>query len=199
MLVTSLQLVEQGRPKCSAYVPPLNATWTFTLSADPERQISITRLSTQQTSPYFLTSELEITCTDGQNPAASPRRVTHFQLIDWPDHGVPDDPRGIMELIAAIDDKRESLDAATSSPVLVHCSAGVGRTGTLIVLSSLLRQLPELKEAWANGAWNDEDDPVAITVDAVRDQRAMMIQTADQLAFVRQAFGGAWKNNTAVQ
>lgn len=102
---------------------------------------------------------------------AQPRQIVHLQYLDWPDMNVPDDARGVLGLIKRVDEAvaevavEETPLAATTdsqydpetgisvqalkrdSPVLLHCSAGVGRTGGFIVVDSILDAIRrELKQ-----------------------------------------------------
>ena len=58
----------------------------------------------------------------------------HFHA--WPDHGVPADPGCVLNFLNKISDQQESNKNA--GPVIVHCSAGIGRTGTFIVIDLLI-------------------------------------------------------------
>lgn len=176
--------------KCAPYVPPLDTTWRFPTSSDPNRCILITRKSTKETqslSTYTL-SELDIQASDH----SSRRQVYHYELLDWPDHGVPADPSSLTTLIRDVHHQHAQLDPSLTEPVLVHCSAGVGRTGTFISLSALLHQMSDLKQAISQNNWPQEINPVDVVVDKIRDQRVMMVQTLQQLLFVRMAFKEAW-------
>uniref|UniRef100_A0A4W2I0Y9 protein-tyrosine-phosphatase n=1 Tax=Bos indicus x Bos taurus TaxID=30522 RepID=A0A4W2I0Y9_BOBOX len=69
------------------------------------------------------------------------RRVKQLQFTTWPDHSVPEAP---SSLLAFVELAREQARAAVGAgPLLVHCSAGVGRSGTFVALWRLLRQLEE--------------------------------------------------------
>jgi len=64
--------------------------------------------------------------------------VCHWQYTDWPDHGVPDNPEDFLKFFQHI---RQQL--SPPEPVLVHCSAGVGRTGVTICLDSCMAMLEQ--------------------------------------------------------
>ena len=64
--------------------------------------------------------------------------VSHLHYTAWPDHGVPDN---VMSLIAFIRHVRKLHPVSHQQPLLVHCSAGVGRTGTLILLDIIMQQM----------------------------------------------------------
>ena len=64
--------------------------------------------------------------------------VTQFHYTAWPDHGVPDN---VMSLISFIRHVRKKFPLFLDQPLLVHCSAGVGRTGTFITLDMMMQQM----------------------------------------------------------
>ncbi|CAI2326039.1 unnamed protein product [Caenorhabditis sp. 36 PRJEB53466] len=90
--------------------------------------------------------------------------VTHFQHIEWPDHSVPREYDGNIFILKQI---RKSLEA-----IVVHCSAGVGRTGTFVYAEVAYQTLAN------NGCM----DPAAV-LRQVRDSRAMAIEKEIQLAY----------------
>ncbi|XP_043929416.1 tyrosine-protein phosphatase non-receptor type 21 [Protopterus annectens] len=106
------------------------------------------------------------------------RTVWHLQYTDWPDHGCPEDLKGFLSYLEEIQSVRRhtnsSADPATPNPpVLVHCSAGVGRTG-VVILSEIMIACLEHNEVL--------DIPSAL--DMLRQQRMMMVQTYAQYTFV---------------
>ncbi|KAA1088658.1 hypothetical protein PGTUg99_016167 [Puccinia graminis f. sp. tritici] len=144
-------------------------------------------------------------------------RVVHYECISWYDHGTPEFVEPILELIssAKADSMISSPEESTprTSPILVHCSAGVGRTGTLIAIASCTAQLallnschlsertlkaniishlilpqlvPENSRIAQLPEWLN-DDLVARTVDFLREQRVLMVQTAGQLDYIYKA------------
>lgn len=90
------------------------------------------------------------------------RQISHMQYLAWPDHGVPDDCAEFISFCGRVREAR----AGTSEPIIVHCSAGIGRTGVLVLMETAMC----LIEA------NEPVYPLDI-VRSMRDQRAMMIQT----------------------
>lgn len=86
-----------------------------------------------------------------------------MQYIAWPDHGVPDSPDQFLDFTNTVREERGS----SSQPVIVHCSAGIGRTGVLVLMETAMC----LMEA---------DQPIypLEIVRTMRQQRAMMIQNA---------------------
>lgn len=111
---------------------------------------------------------------------ATPSRGTvwHYHFTSWPDAGVPRDPATILDYLWDARLKQEML-APDVGPMLVHCSAGIGRTGTFIALDCLMNAL---RDAGPN-AFVD----VHRLVQLLREQRFGMIQTAEQYEFVYRA------------
>lgn len=96
------------------------------------------------------------------------RNVKHMQYIAWPDHGVPDSPKMFLSFT---DHVREARGDSTA-PIIVHCSAGIGRTGVLVLMESALCLIEAGEPIY----------PLDI-VQMMRKQRAMMIQNAVSAVF----------------
>ncbi|KAF0877149.1 PTPRV phosphatase, partial [Crocuta crocuta] len=92
------------------------------------------------------------------------RRVKQLQFTTWPDHSVPEAPNSLLTFVELV--REQARATPGTSPVLVHCSAGVGRTGTFVALSRLLQQLEE-----------EQAVDVFNAVYALRLYRPLMIQT----------------------
>ena len=89
--------------------------------------------------------------------------MTQFHFTGWPDHGVPQN--GIV-LINFIKRVRTTHAYSDSRPLLVHCSAGVGRTGAFIVLDSMLERMK-----------SEENINIYEFLKQLRSQRVLMVQT----------------------
>ncbi|KAL5486451.1 hypothetical protein EMCRGX_G018928 [Ephydatia muelleri] len=100
------------------------------------------------------------------------RKVTQFHFTGWPDHGVPEYATSLL----AFHRKVKSQHDGSKGPILVHCSAGVGRTGTLIAIDTVLEQIE--KEGLVD---------IAGTIRKMRRQRMKMVQTPDQYIFLHDA------------
>ncbi|KAH8405215.1 hypothetical protein KR222_011140, partial [Zaprionus bogoriensis] len=96
-------------------------------------------------------------------------KVVHFYFKKWPDHGCPDDPMHLITFVRKVKAERRP----SYSPIVVHCSAGVGRTGTFIGLDLIMQRLKS--ESKIN---------IFETVKKLRFQRMKMVQTQQQYTFL---------------
>ncbi|XP_028917915.1 tyrosine-protein phosphatase non-receptor type 21 [Ornithorhynchus anatinus] len=106
------------------------------------------------------------------------RTVWHLQYTDWPEHGCPEDLKGFLSYLEEIQSVRRHTNSTTepkcpNPPLLVHCSAGVGRTG-VVILSEIMIACLE----------HNEMLDVPRVLDILRQQRMMMVQTLSQYTFV---------------
>ncbi|XP_068113436.1 receptor-type tyrosine-protein phosphatase epsilon isoform X2 [Hyperolius riggenbachi] len=102
----------------------------------------------------------------------APRLVTQLHFTSWPDFGVPFTPIGMLKFLKKV----KSLNPAHAGPIVVHCSAGVGRTGTFIVIDAIIDMMNEEKKV-----------DVFNFVLKIRGQRPQMVQTDMQYSFIYQA------------
>lgn len=86
-----------------------------------------------------------------------------MQYVAWPDHGVPDSPGLFLRFTERVREARQE----SPSPVIVHCSAGIGRTGVLILMETAMCLIEANEPVYALDI-----------VQTMREQRAMMIQNA---------------------
>jgi len=89
--------------------------------------------------------------------------VTHFHFSAWPDHGVPADKTCLIQFVKRV---RKDFPYYTSPPLVVHCSAGVGRSGTFIVLDSMLERMSK-----------EDSFNIYAFICEMREKRALMVQT----------------------
>uniref|UniRef100_A0A8C6Q234 Tyrosine-protein phosphatase non-receptor type n=1 Tax=Nothobranchius furzeri TaxID=105023 RepID=A0A8C6Q234_NOTFU len=106
------------------------------------------------------------------------RTVWHLQYTDWPDHGCPEDFKGFLSYLEEIQSVRRHTNSTSdpkniNQPVVVHCSAGVGRSG-VVILSELMIACQE----------HNESMDVSRILRELRDQRMLMVQTLSQYTFV---------------
>ncbi|XP_067421070.1 tyrosine-protein phosphatase non-receptor type 14 [Emydura macquarii macquarii] len=107
------------------------------------------------------------------------RTVWHLQYTDWPDHGCPEEVQGFLSYLEEIQSVRRHtnsvLDASNNCnpPIVVHCSAGVGRTGVVILTELMIGCLE-----------HNEKVDVPVMLRYLREQRMFMIQTIAQYKFV---------------
>ncbi|XP_070687308.1 receptor-type tyrosine-protein phosphatase eta-like [Pempheris klunzingeri] len=104
---------------------------------------------------------------------AETRSVRHFHFTAWPDHGVPETTELLISFRHLV---REHMDQySRHSPTVVHCSAGVGRTGTFIAIDRLIFQIERENIVDVYGIVHD-----------LRMHRPLMVQTEDQYVFLNQ-------------
>ncbi|KHJ48169.1 Protein-tyrosine phosphatase [Trichuris suis] len=152
--------VERGRVKCHQYWPNLYET-------QQHGRLEITCVKESETYVGAI-RELSVICSETKEE----RLISHMQYSAWPDHGVPDDPRELIDFIVDVRRSRTGM----VEPVLVHCSAGIGRTGVLILLETAMCLIEASEPIY----------PLEI-VKSMRDQRAMLIQNAAQYKFACEA------------
>ncbi|XP_008407732.1 receptor-type tyrosine-protein phosphatase alpha [Poecilia reticulata] len=100
------------------------------------------------------------------------RLVTQFHFTSWPDFGVPFTPIGMLKFLKKV----KNCNPPYAGPIVVHCSAGVGRTGTFIVIDAMLDMMNAERKVDVFGF-----------VTRIRAQRSQMVQTDMQYVFIFQA------------
>ncbi|CAJ1062205.1 tyrosine-protein phosphatase non-receptor type 3 [Xyrichtys novacula] len=158
-------LTERGRTKCHQY-------WPHPPEVKDYGHMRV-KCHSEECNLAYVTRQFTLTHTQ----RGEERAVTHLQYVAWPDHGVPDDPSDFLLFISSVRERRKGEE-----PLMVHCSAGIGRTGVLITMETALTLL-------------DQGQPVfpLDIVKKLRDQRAMMVQTTCQFQFVCEAIVRVYK------
>ena len=111
-------VVERGRVKCHKYWPDLEATNLF-------GNISVTCTREENKENFSFRDFTLIEVESGQE-----RMVSQMQYLSWPDHGTPSDTIEFVDFVSSVRDTRDK--GASTAPTVVHCSAGIGRTGQFI-------------------------------------------------------------------
>ncbi|NXA42270.1 PTPRV phosphatase, partial [Eudromia elegans] len=151
--------MENGRVLCDHYWPSESAPVSY-------GQVQIYLLK-QSSSEEWTMREFKL----WHEGLQTGRRVSHLHYTAWPDHGVPESTASIMAFRDIVQEHIQSTKDA--GPTLVHCSTGVGRTGTFIALDCLLQQMKQEKIVDIFGV-----------VYTLRMSRYQMIQTLSQYIFL---------------
>ncbi|XP_066298000.1 uncharacterized protein [Branchiostoma lanceolatum] len=161
-IVMVTNLVENGRAKCERYWPEENNEYENNVQTYGDITVTAEKVSTM--ADYALRMlQIQKAGVD------EVREVLHFQYTSWPDYGVPKHPTSTINFVKRV---KASIPRG-AGPTIVHCSAGVGRSGTFITIAAMLDMIEE------EGAINVHD-----FVDAMRENRMTMVQTPDQYAFI---------------
>ncbi|XP_064604746.1 receptor-type tyrosine-protein phosphatase U-like [Liolophura sinensis] len=165
-IVMLTSLMEDMKKKCEQYWPN---------SGSLELGLITVTLLDEETYADFVIRVLQLRHA---NEKGRTKTVKQFHFTSWPDHGVPSFATPLLNFREKILTARSPL----KGPVVVHCSAGIGRTGTFIGLDYLINQAK--KEGHV-------DVPACVTL--MRKQRVNMIQTQEQYQFLHEALVEALK------
>ena len=165
MMIT--RLVESDVPKADQY-------WPRDRTAKPYGDITVT-LKTLEPNPGGLIRTFEL------ERGGETRTLEHCHYTAWKDHNVPRDFISIVKLFAIYREARDRVNKETNgtSPVLFHCSAGVGRTGTFVTIDTILEQIRRDTEAGQEVKVN-----IFRRVAHIRKARPGAIQSASQYGFI---------------
>ncbi|XP_021500253.1 receptor-type tyrosine-protein phosphatase F isoform X14 [Meriones unguiculatus] len=158
-VVMMTRLEEKSRVKCDQYWPA-RGTETYGL-------IQVTLVDTVELATYTMR-----TFALHKSGSSEKRELRHFQFMAWPDHGVPEYPTPILAFLRRV----KACNPLDAGPMVVHCSAGVGRTGCFIVIDAMLERMKHEKTVDIYGH-----------VTCMRSQRNYMVQTEDQYVFIHEA------------
>uniref|UniRef100_F1LA26 Tyrosine-protein phosphatase non-receptor type 9 n=1 Tax=Ascaris suum TaxID=6253 RepID=F1LA26_ASCSU len=152
-IVMLCKLVENGKVKCSQYWPDLPGTHkSFSILTIENKGITTER--------KFTVYNLRVSKGDDKNSM----NVKLIQMCDWPDRAVPTSGYAVLRLIRMI---------PTKGACVIHCSAGIGRTGTIVAIDTILQRL-----------WNARKVNVKDIVVEMRKQRCASVQNEAQYIFI---------------
>ncbi|XP_007892481.2 receptor-type tyrosine-protein phosphatase alpha-like [Callorhinchus milii] len=155
IIVMLTRCEENGKKKCEEYWP---------LDRNPQQFGDIlVQVMSQNMYPEYIDRQFKVIHVHYR----AERIISHFHFLGWPDHGVPSPMDSIISFVAGF--RHHAHFIKKSGPTVVHCSAGVGRTGTFIGLDCLLQQIR-----------NEQTINVFEMVHRMRLNRCFMVQTLDQ-------------------
>ncbi|XP_060604251.1 receptor-type tyrosine-protein phosphatase S-like isoform X3 [Ruditapes philippinarum] len=161
-IVMLTKLMEKGRHKCDKYWPDLGEPVFY-------GDLVVSLQSESNLSDYTIMI-FEIKMKEER------KMVRHFSYLKWPDMGCPETPELLLEFVKAVKQYGNQVkNKPSTGPTIVHCSAGVGRTGTFIAVDYLLQHIRD----------HDEVDIFNLVLD-MRNHRLNMVQTEDQYIYIHE-------------
>ncbi|XP_068603053.1 tyrosine-protein phosphatase non-receptor type 2 [Brachionichthys hirsutus] len=158
------RVMEKGSEKCAQYWPTAEEKET----AFRDTRFVVTLLS-ENVKSYYTTRVLQL-----QNISTGEKReIDHFHYTTWPDFGVPESPASFLNFLFKV--RESGALEADQGPAVVHCSAGIGRSGTFSLVDTCVVLMDKRK------------DPSSVDIKGIlldmRRYRMGLIQTPDQLRF----------------
>nr|XP_033789919.1 receptor-type tyrosine-protein phosphatase mu isoform X8 [Geotrypetes seraphini] len=157
-IVMVTNLVEVGRVKCCKYWPD---------DTEIYKDVKVTLIETELLAEYVIR-----TFAVEKRGADEIREIRQFHFTGWPDHGVPYHATGLLGFVRQV----KSKSPPNAGPLVVHCSAGAGRTGCFIVIDIMLDM-----------AEREGVVDIYNCVRELRSRRVNMVQTEEQYVFIHDA------------
>ncbi|XP_026807619.1 tyrosine-protein phosphatase non-receptor type 11-like [Rhopalosiphum maidis] len=166
IIVMITKLFEKSKEKCIKYWPELGQTNEYS-------KITVVNLG-----EYAHQQDMVVRMFDISLPNYRHRRIFQYHYMGWPDHGVPSDAGSLLDLQFVVNARQFNIEARSdvSHPLTVHCSAGIGRTGTFVVLDLLIGLI--------NRKGLDCELDIQRTTHLVRSFRPGLVQSEAQYQFI---------------
>lgn len=162
VIVMLTGIEENGKVKCAQY-------WSDDGPKEIEKQYTVRVMTTKKYSDYIV-RRFFVEHTEGG--IAEEREMLQFHFTMWKDFLAPEQPSWLLRFIKRVNEHYVS----DRGPLLVHCSAGVGRTGTFVAIDSLLEELEKTEEV-----------DIFSCVSSLRKQRNFLVQSLKQYIFIYRA------------
>ncbi|XP_056016876.1 receptor-type tyrosine-protein phosphatase H-like [Ostrea edulis] len=159
IIVMLTQLVERGRRKCDIY-------WPDTTREPVYYGDLVVEIESESTLPDYVLRVMSVKLGDTR------KTVKHFSYLAWPDMGIPETSEAMLKFAKEVR-SHQPPPATNRGPFVVHCSAGVGRTGTYIAVDYLMQHVRT----------SDVIDIYNLVM-KMRNNRPNMVQTEDQYIFI---------------
>ena len=201
VIVMVTPLVEGPREKCYKYWPSCEGEkMVIPKVQKPSSQLGdvsefpyeleVECISSRRYPDGYVLTELSLGPIGDETVKTGSKRVHHLYFDQWQDFGRPNE---ILPIANLSRHAHQLLSTSRDNPIIVHCSAGVGRSGTFITLDYLMYFIFDRYK----GIGQDEDkDLVELTVRQLRSQRMRMVQMKDQFLFVYHSLRYLYYENT---
>ncbi|XP_057314367.1 receptor-type tyrosine-protein phosphatase S-like isoform X2 [Hydractinia symbiolongicarpus] len=158
-IVMLTKISEEGKRKCEQYWPINNGKEVF-------NGIAVEVIDVQVYADYVI-RKIKVCYENNKH------QITHFHFTSWPHHGCPDYPTLLLNFCYRV---RQLIPYESGKQLLVHCSAGVGRTGSYIIIDAMLhlvrtKQLVDIYNYF----------------ESIREDRVQIVQKIEQYKFVYSA------------
>ena len=174
IIVMTTNIREKGTMKCFPYWP-----------AEPKDILHTGLYQIENQRSEKFDSFTVTTLTLRKKNSSECRTIYHAHYLKWPDHGILSNTKDALEFLAKVEDYRQAT--MTRAPILLHCSAGIGRTGTFCAIDIGIKRYLEKKMI-----------DVPSTVLKMRGERAGSVQTEDQYVFAYLALKDYIEQNQAL-
>ncbi|XP_053378401.1 tyrosine-protein phosphatase 99A-like isoform X2 [Mercenaria mercenaria] len=163
VIIMITNLIERGRRKCDMYWPE-DGSETY-------GYVTVKHINTFSRAHYTVRM-FSLKSIKNKKKHVSERIVYQYHYTEWPDHGVPEFTLPVLKFIQ----KSSGENPPGAGPIVIHCSAGVGRTGTYILIEAMIKQIKD------KGTVN-----IPASLLHIRQQRNFLVQTEEQYMLIHDA------------